>query len=145
MRIADGFGVERVYFSGITPYPDSEGDSRLPHIARRTNWQIHKTALGAENSLKWTHALSPEAVLKDLSERGYKIIALEQTDSARPIIEYQASEPVALMVGNEISGLPARLLKKADVHLQIPMLGVKESHNAAVATAIALYHLRFIA
>jgi len=143
-RLADGFGVTKMHLTGITPYPEAPNDKRLPHVAQRVGRQIHKTALGAENNLPWEHTATPQSVIKRLKSEDYQIIALEQTAKALPITEYKGKEPVALLVGNEINGLPPRLLQKADLHLQIPMLGFKESHNAAIAASIALYHLRFI-
>src|SRR4051812_37344225 len=84
LRMADGLDIEKVYLTGITPYPHSEDDNRLPHIGRKVGWQIHKTALGAEDSATWQHVDSPEEAIEEVVAGGYQIIALEQTSSAQP-------------------------------------------------------------
>lgn len=144
LRSADGLGINKVIFSGYTPYPSSANDSRLPHISKKMNSQIHKTALGAENSIDWENIDDLTAVTKKYAKHGYEIAALEQTDQAVDISEYQPPEKILLVVGNEVSGVDKNTLNLADTHLRIPMLGAKESFNVSVAAAIALYHLRYL-
>jgi 23S rRNA (guanosine2251-2'-O)-methyltransferase len=141
LRTADGLGVERVYLAGYTPYPLSGSDERLPHIAARVTKQIHKTALGAEDSVGWTRINDTAKCLKALKSRGYTVAVLEQTPEAIELSQSESAEKIVLVVGNEISGVDGSILEAADVHLQIPMRGQKESFNVAVAAAIALYHL----
>lgn len=143
LRSADGLGVDKVFITGFTPYPSSDADSRLPHVAARAESQIHKTALGAEHSVNWRHYDDINACFDELKSQKYLIAALEQTPSAQPLNRFTPDSDVALVVGNEISGLPTQLLERVALHLQIPMLGGKESFNVAVAGAIALYHLRY--
>jgi 23S rRNA (guanosine2251-2'-O)-methyltransferase len=143
LRTADGLGVEKVIISGYSPYPKHESDVRLPHLAAKTHRQIQKTALGAETSINWEQITEIDAYLSRLKSRGFVIAALEQTAAAIPLNQYVPAEKIALLVGNEVGGLEPKLLNKADVHLQIPMLGAKESFNVSVAGAMALYHLRF--
>jgi 23S rRNA (guanosine2251-2'-O)-methyltransferase len=143
LRTADGLGVRKVIFSGYTPYPAGPQDDRLPHLAQKTNHAIHKTALGAETSVAWEKIDDIQAHLNHLRFEGYEIAALEQTASSRDLPGYKPTNKVALLVGNEIDGLDAELLNSIGVHLQIPMLGQKESLNVAAAAAMALYHLRF--
>ena len=71
------------------------------------------------------------------------IAALEQTEKSVDLLKYKPVGDVALIVGSEIGGIKPKALKAADIHLAIPMLGRKESFNVAVATAVALYHLRW--
>ena len=143
LRTADGLGVHKVVFSGYTPYPADRQDDRLPHLARKTNQAIHKTALGAETSVAWEKIDDIQGHLNHLRVEGYEIAALEQTATSQGLPGYKPTNKVALLVGNEVNGLEIELLNSIGTHLQIPMLGSKESFNVAAAAAIALYHLRF--
>jgi 23S rRNA (guanosine2251-2'-O)-methyltransferase len=145
LRTADGLGIDKVVFSGYTPYPEAKDDERLPHLARKTTNAIHKTALGAETTVSWQKVDDIADYLSKLSIRGYEIAALEQTATSQNLSDYRPPEKLALLVGNEVNGLDADLLNLTAIRLQIPMLGSKESFNVAVAAAMALYHLRFMA
>lgn len=145
LRTADGLGLQHVYLTGYTPYPEEPNDSRLPHIRARAAKQINKTALGAENSVPWSHADDIKEVIKHLEKDGFLIIALEQTVKANSLPDFQSSQDIALILGNEVEGLDAHTLKLIHTHLQIPMLGTKESFNVANAAAMALYHFRHLA
>ncbi|MBX4197052.1 TrmH family RNA methyltransferase [Candidatus Saccharibacteria bacterium] len=143
LRTADGLGIERVVISGHSPYPKLEADSRLPHLAVKNHRQIQKTALGAETSVAWEHVAEIDNYLDRLKSQGYQVAALEQTPRAILLNEYSPPNKTALLVGSEIGGIEQDLLSQANVHLQIPMLGAKESFNVSVAAAMALYHLRY--
>jgi 23S rRNA (guanosine2251-2'-O)-methyltransferase len=145
LRSADGLGVSLVYLTGYTPYPIAPKDTRLPHIAKRAADQIAKTALGAEKSIAWEHYDDVIQCLTSLQEQGFGLVALEQTAKSQPLAEFRYTGALALIVGSELGGLDEQVLELADVHLEIPMLGAKESLNVASVAAIALYHLRFIA
>jgi 23S rRNA (guanosine2251-2'-O)-methyltransferase len=146
LRTADGLGIEHVYLTGYTPYPVEKDDSRLPHLTAKIGRQIHKTALGAENTVAWSHAESAPAVIAQLKRGGYRIAALEQSEAAVPLQSFQAKgQKLALLLGREVDGIEAELLKLADIVLEIPMLGRKESFNVVQAAAMALYHCRFLA
>ncbi len=145
LRTADGFALDKVYLTGYSPYPLAPGDQRLPHVAQKVHKQIQKTALGAEKSMSWSHHPEIRGLLHKLKREGFKVVALEQTHQAKPLPSFSAKADVALIVGNEVKGLEPEVLKFSDGQLQIPMLGAKESFNVAVAAAISLYHLRFIA
>ena len=82
LRTAEGLGISKVYFSGYTPYPTSANDDRLPHIHHKLTKQISKTALGAETKQPWEHKESVTSLIKDLKRDGYRILALEQTESS---------------------------------------------------------------
>jgi 23S rRNA (guanosine2251-2'-O)-methyltransferase len=144
LRTADGVGITKVYLSGYSPYPLKPGDVRLPHIARSVNQKIAKTSLGAEKSVAWEYSEDVVDVMKSLKKRGYKLAALEQAANSVPLPDFKLPQKLALIVGSETNGLQPRLLEKCDHVLEIPMLGAKESFNVAQATAMALYHLRFI-
>lgn len=131
-RTADGAGVSRIILTGYTPAPIEKGKAR-PDIA--------KVALGAELSIPWTQVLSAVEALTQLKKEGYTILALEKTDGAVSLFEYEAPEKFALFVGNEVDGVPPDVLSLCDEVIAIPMRGIKESLNVSVATGIALYEL----
>jgi len=140
LRSADGLGASQVVLSGYTPYPKHSGDERLPHLAERTHQRIRKTALGAEISVPWLHTKDISETIASLKRDRFEIAAIEQTLEAINIKNFKpSSEKLALIVGPEIGGLDQTVLDQADVHLQIPMRGQKESLNVAVAGAIALF------
>lgn len=143
LRTADGLGLDAVYLTGYSPHPVYSGDPRLAHIAAKSMRQIHKTALGAEVSVKWEYAQDPITVINALREAGYIICALEQANGAIIINNYEVRQPTVLIVGNEVTGLPESLQSHCDYILEIPMLGQKESYNVVQAAAMALYQMRF--
>ena len=145
MRTAEGLGVEDVYLTGFTPYPFFAKDSRPPHIAAKADRMIAKTALGAENSLKWSYKEKISELINEFRREDYSIVALEQTSEALLLPEFKLVPKVALIVGSEVGGLTTDVLDLADQHVQIPMQGAKESFNVSVAAAIALYHLKYLA
>ncbi len=137
--------MERLFFTGYTPYPFTQSDERMPHIARKVDTQIRKTALGAEKSMPWAAAGSVMPLLKQLKNDGYLVCGLEQTANASQLPGFKPGSHVAIIVGNEITGLEPEVIEAADICLQIPMLGTKESYNVVQAAAMALYHCRFMA
>lgn len=137
LRTCDCLGVEEVIFTGYTPF----FDKGLPHEQEKLRRQIHKTALGAEEMLKWRRAEISEA-LSELKEQGYQIVALEQGDDSLNLADSPAlGNKLALILGEEVHGIPAQLLAQCDQLLEIPMLGQKESFNVSVATGIALWEI----
>ena len=141
-RTADGFGVEHLYLTGYTPYPMLERDARLPHIAKKTTEEIHKTALGAEQNVLFSHSPTPYSIIDGFKAHGYEIVGLEQGENAILLPEYDAPSKIVLILGEEINGIPSDLLKKCTSLVEIPMEGQKESFNVSVAAGIALYALR---
>lgn len=147
-RTCDGLGISKIIFSGYTPFPTFEGDSRLPHFADKITRQIHKTALGAESSVPFDIFKTMEGALASLKESGVTLVALEQAKNSlspntirQKLIKTNRNKTVALIVGNEIHGVDNKTLKDVDYIMEIPMHGTKESLNVSVATAIALYEL----
>lgn len=147
-RTCDGLGIEKIIFSGYTPYPTFEKDTRLPHFADKITRQIHKTALGAESVVDFSYIETLEEVIKKLKEDSTVLIALEQhpesvnpEECAKIIKNNFSNRPVALILGNEIHGVDEEVLRQMDLIIEIPMHGTKESLNVSVATAIALYSL----
>lgn len=143
LRTAEGLGVEKVFLTGYTPYPVTSDDDRLPHIARKLEAQIHKTALDAEKLVAWEHVPDVFAVLEQLRADGYTIAAVEQSETAVKLPDYKPGDKLVLIVGREVEGVEPEVLEACDVILEIPMFGEKESFNVAQAAAIALYHCRF--
>lgn len=143
LRTAEGLGIEEVILSGYTPYPKMPDDERLPHLADKVERRLQKTALGAEKYIKWRKVDVLDLELDKLKGRGYEIAGLEQSDNSVKLNKHSAPDKIALVVGNEVTGLEPNLLRLTDVILEIPMFGRKESYNAAAAAAMALYHLRF--
>jgi tRNA G18 (ribose-2'-O)-methylase SpoU len=128
-RIADALGIKKIYLCGYTGYPPRS--------------QISKTALGAENTVPWEHHWQGVKLIKKLKKQGVKIIVLETIPGAKPLPNFKAKFPAALIVGNEKTGLSPQILKLANAVVQIPMQGIKESLNVAVAAGIGLYHLTY--
>lgn len=143
LRTAEGLGVQTVYLTGYTPYPLMDRDDRLPHLSQKIDAQIHKTALGAEQSVQWEHRCDLEPLLRELRADGCRIVALEQDVRAISLREYRPPERLALIVGREVEGIEPEILALCDDIVAIPMAGRKESFNVASAAAMALYHLMF--
>lgn len=133
-RTADAAGVSRIYLTGYTPAP-------LDRF-RRPQKEIAKTALGAEKSVPWERRASLDSLVASLRESGFRIVALEQSPSSTDYRSAAFPESVAVVFGNEVRGVDARILKKCDAVFEIPMRGTKESLNVAVAAGIFLFQLR---
>lgn len=144
LRTCEGIGVKKLYLSGYTPFPLSDSDSLLPHIARRISSRIEKTSLGAEKTQNWEHQQNIALILNTLINDDYDVVALEQSSSSTPLKKYKTPLKVALLIGSEVEGVDPNLLKNINVHLEIPMYGKKESFNVVEATSMALYHFRFV-
>lgn len=140
-RTCDGLGVEELYLTGYTPYPTTKNDERLPHIAEKLSKQINKTALEAEKNVPFTFSEDVEEAIQYLRNKGYVIAGLEQSQQSILLQKYSPPHKIALLLGEEVSGIPKDLIAKCDVLLEIPMQGIKESFNVSVAAGIALYAL----
>ena len=129
-RSADGVGIKKIHLCGITPSP--------------TNPKVHKTSLGSEFTVNYETHPNAVSLIKSMKENGYIIWALEKTSISQSIFNYEISEssqPTILVVGNEITGVDPDVLKLCDAHLHIPMVGLKNSLNVAIAFGIAVYSL----
>jgi tRNA G18 (ribose-2'-O)-methylase SpoU len=126
-RTADGAGVNKIYLTGYTAKP--------PHP------QLDKVSLGAEKSVPWEYHSQAWRLLKQLRKIGYNIVALEQTADSINIFKWQPKFPLAIVMGNEVTGVPKSLLKYCDTAVEIPMLGKKKSLNVSVAAGVILYHV----
>lgn len=128
-RSADAFRIEGLILCGITAQP--------PHP------DIHKTALGAEDSVPWHYSSSALEAVRELQTKGYTVLALEQAhESLR--LDHFVPEPgarYALVLGNEVKGVAEEVVAAADHCLEIPQYGTKHSLNVSVAAGIALWQL----
>lgn len=139
LRTCDCLGIDEVVFSGYTPFIDKG----LPYEREKLKKQIHKTALGAEETLKWHRAEDIFTEIEVQKIKGLKIVALEQGENSLNLADGQDFiEDMALVLGEEVHGVPNDILEKCDYLLEIPMCGTKESFNVSVATGIALFALR---
>ena len=130
-RTADGAGVDKIYLCGYTARP--------PHT------QLDKVSLGAEKWMPWEYAKQTWRLLGELRERGYNIVALEQTKTSVDINKLKPKFPLALVVGNEKTGVTKSLLKYCNASVELPMRGRKRSLNVSVAAGVAMYYVgRFI-
>jgi tRNA G18 (ribose-2'-O)-methylase SpoU len=126
-RTADGAGIERLFLTGITARP--------PKTA------ITKTALGAEERVRWEAADDPAQTVEQLHRAGYEIAAIETSVTAVDVFDWQPAFPVCVLFGHEVEGLSPALLKVCDTYVRIPMLGLKHSLNVASAGAVVMYEL----
>lgn len=134
-RTADAIGIDEIILVGYTPAPvDRFGRARE---------DLHKAALGAEQSVAWRQ-ISEDGLVDFLNERraeGFKIIALEQAENSVDYKSIEVSSNVAIVVGNEVTGVSKRVIDISDFVAEIEMAGKKESLNVSVATGILLFRL----
>ncbi|MCM1347915.1 MAG: RNA methyltransferase [Firmicutes bacterium] len=127
-RTSDAFMVERIMLCGISATPPSP--------------EIHKTALGAEDSVEWEYFASSVEAVQELRRRGYTVCALEQVKESVELGKFQPreTEKYAIVAGHEVHGVDPEVVNQADVCLEIPQFGTKHSLNVAVSTGIAIWH-----
>ena len=143
-RTADAAGVSRLYLSGYTPTPTD----RFGRVRK----DIAKTALGAEKTLPWEYHKSPTALIKRLSaqggpssggkKEGWNVVGIEQSPRSVDYREFKVKKPTLFILGNEVSGVPKKILDVCDAVVEIPMHGKKESLNVSVAAGIILFSVR---
>jgi tRNA G18 (ribose-2'-O)-methylase SpoU len=125
-RTADAFRLEKLFLCGFTPAP--------PHK------EISKTALGADQSVKWEHCEHTTAAIRQLKEQGYYIVAAEHTSASIPLQSFAWPEqPTALVVGDEVFGIQQEVIELCDACVEIPQFGTKHSLNVAVSAGIILW------
>ena len=126
-RTSDAFAVEKIYLTGITATP--------PHR------EIHKTALGAEESVAWQHAESTLALVKELQTQHYLVYAIEQAQERIWLQDFQpaVNQKYAFVFGNEVFGVDEEVMKQVDGCLEIPQVGTKHSLNISVSMGIAIW------
>lgn len=132
-RTSDAFRISGVCLCGITACP--------PHP------EIHKTALGAEESVAWQHFAQTEDAVRQLREQGYRVLAVEQCEGSTLLQNFQRKpdERIAVVLGNEVKGVQQQVVDMCDGCLEIPQFGTKHSLNVSVTAGIVLWHLSSLA
>lgn len=140
LRTCDAAGVDKVFFSGITPSP-------IDRFGRKRG-DVSKSALGAEDSVNWEvleeNGKNVLDFLKEMKEDGFQIVALEQSPKSvdyKELNEKFPSERRVVILGNEVDGVAKEVLELCDVVGEIPMLGEKESLNVSVAFGIFIFRI----
>lgn len=128
-RTCDAFRIEALYLCGYTPQP--------PHR------DIHKTALGATETVNWHYFATTTDALHAAKEAGYKIIAIEQAHNSTMLDNYSVNpgEKTALVFGNEVGGVSEEVMKLADGCIEIPQWGSKHSLNISVSLGVVLWEM----
>jgi len=128
-RSSDCFGVEKLHCCGITGTP--------PHR------EIHKTALGAENSEPWSYHPTTIEICQQLKDEGYILMAIEQVENSTPLgtFKLEKDQKYALILGNEVDGVSEEVLALCDICIEIPQYGTKHSFNVSVCAGIVLWEL----
>jgi len=126
-RSADAFRIGAVYLCGITACP--------PHR------EIHKTALGADETVDWRYFETTEAACRELKAMGYSLYAVEQVEGSVMLHDFQAKPNSAYIMGNEVEGVSEEALPFCDGAIEIPQVGTKHSLNVSVCSGIIMWHL----
>ncbi len=127
-RTSDAARIERLYLTGYTGTPNHK--------------DLHKTALGAQDTVSWAHHDDVHAVLDQHRDAGYTLAALELTNKPTPIAEVQLDQyPLCLVVGNEVQGVDDAIIHAIDLAFEVPQYGAKQSLNVSVAYGIAIFEL----
>ena len=129
-RTSDAFKVDRIVLCGICAVPPSA--------------EIHKSALGAEDSVPWEHVDDTLEAVVRLRSEGYRIVAVEQTENSVKLGEFRPvpGERYALIFGNEVDGVQQSVVDASDFALEIPQYGTKHSLNVSVSIGVVLWQFR---
>ena len=127
-RTADAFRIEALYLCGITACP--------PHR------EIHKTALGADETVKWRYFATTAAACQSLKAEGYKIFAVEQVEGSTALQDFKFEPHTAFVFGNEVDGVQQSVVDASDFTLEIPQDGTKHSLNVSVSIGVVLWQWR---
>ena len=126
-RTADAFRIGELFLCGITACP--------PHR------EIHKTALGADETVKWRYFESTEAACQTLKAEGYRIFAVEQVEGSIPLQDFSFEEHTAYILGNEVEGVSEEALPYCEGAIELPQEGTKHSINVSVCAGIVMWKL----
>ena len=129
-RTADSFKIDKVWLCGICAVPPSA--------------EIHKSALGAEDSVAWKHVDDTMDAIRTLKEEGYIIVSAEQTVGCVMLNEFvpEKGKRYAVVFGNEVAGVSQEVVDASDFSLEIPQFGTKHSLNVSVSVGVILWHFR---
>lgn len=128
-RTSDAFRIEKILLCGITPTP--------PHR------EIHKTALGATETVSWEHKPSTLEAIEELKANGYKVFSIEQTKNSIMLDEFslEAIDKIAIVMGNEVDGVDQEVIDNSFGVIEIPQYGTKHSLNVSIATGIIIWDI----
>jgi tRNA G18 (ribose-2'-O)-methylase SpoU len=128
-RTADAFRIETIYLCGISSPPPSA--------------EIHKAALGAEDTVAWRYEKDTVQLVTRLREEGYHLVAIEQVDDSILLHDFQPrkDKKYALIFGNEVKGVQQQVIDRCDISLEIPQQGTKHSLNVSVSIGIILWDI----
>lgn len=128
-RTADAFLIEEIILTGVTPRP--------PHR------DIHKTALGATESVAWRYEQEATGILERLKQEGYKIVSVEQVHNSVSLSDFKkgTDEKIVLVFGNEVNGVSDEAIALSDACIEIPQHGSKHSFNISVSVGIVLWEI----
>ena len=130
-RTCDAFRVEEILLCGITATPPSN--------------EIHKTALGAEDSVAWRHFDTADEAVAELHRQGYYVFSVEQAEGSIPLqqlsLSAAGSKRYAIVLGNEVKGVHQSVVDATDGCIEIPQYGTKHSLNVSVAAGIVVWHM----
>ena len=126
-RTADAFLIEAVYLCGYTAFP--------PHK------EIRKTALGADETVLWKHFKNTIDALADLRAQGFAVYAVEQVEDSLKLHDFTTPEKLAVVFGNEVTGVEQSTIVQTNGCIEIPQLGMKHSLNISVAAGVVLWEV----
>ena len=128
-RTADAFLIERICLCGITPQPPKS--------------EIHKTALGAEDSVTWEFFSTTLSAVEQLKSDGYSIYSIEQVHDSVSLeqLTVKPGQKIAIVLGNEVKGVSQEVVDASDLCIEIPQHGTKHSLNISCCAAIVMWHL----
>lgn len=128
-RTADAFRIEKIFLCGITPQP--------PHR------DIHKTALGATETVDWAYAIDTLELVQQLRSSGTEVLAIEQTQNSIPLNQFKPvkGKRYALIFGNEVDGVRQDVIDACNGVLEIPQIGTKHSLNISVCCGVVVWDL----
>ncbi len=126
-RTADAFKVNEIILCGITATP--------PHK------DIHKTALGATDSVDWKYYEKTEDAVYDLKNEGYSVASIEQVENSVSINDINITKPIAVIFGNEVKGVDQNIINISDTCIEIPQYGTKHSLNVSVCGGVVIWEI----
>ncbi|GAB7255765.1 RNA methyltransferase [Polaribacter sp. OB-PA-B3] len=128
-RTSDAFLVEKIYLCGICATPP--------------NKEIHKTALGATESVAWEYVEDTLALVEKLKSENVKVLAIEQAENSTKLDTFypKKTEKYAIVMGNEVKGVQQEVVNASDMCIEIPQLGTKHSLNISVTTGVVIWDL----
>lgn len=127
-RTADAFLIEKIYLCGITATPPSP--------------EIHKTALGAEDSVEWEYVTDAVSLVDRLKSEGYTVCAIEQVNGSVNMLDFAVDKEkkYAVILGNEVKGVNQEIVDKVDYCIELPQYGTKHSLNVSITAGIVMWH-----